>query len=66
MTSPWITVTEEEQVTCNIVGSVQRCDELPGVYVTLVFSNRCSTTMHDTLARQLRDWLVAHVPDDGA
>jgi hypothetical protein len=60
--SSWIEVVAPEQVTCDIVGSVARSDAVPGVYVTLAFRNFYSTTMHDTLARELRDWLVANVP----
>lgn len=62
MTKGWETVAGPEEVTANISGWVTRSDKVSGVYVTLHFPNY-TMTMHEQMARQLRDWLVANVPD---
>ena len=61
--SAWTDITPLGEVTLHIDGAVSRHPKVSGVYVTLRFGPTFTTTMHDVLARQLRDWLNANVPD---
>jgi hypothetical protein len=64
--SDWTVVVGPEDITLHIQGAVAKSSRVPGVYVTLRFGGGFETTMHSEMARELRDWLVAHVPDSDA
>jgi hypothetical protein len=59
----WTCVTEQQEITLHIQGSVHMSPKVTETYVTLTIGHS-QYMMHDTMARQLRDWLIANVPDD--
>jgi|GEM_PF-5523251 len=63
MSQPWVAAVEEEEITLNIRGAVWSHPSTPDLYVSLRIGGGYETTMHEAMARELRDWLVANVPE---
>jgi hypothetical protein len=61
--SRWTVIRPHQEITLEIYGGVSSCPSVPGVYISLDFG-RYHWSMHETMARQLRDWLNANVPDE--